>query len=163
MTMSSRIAVMDAGKIDQIDTPAGIYEFPSSRFVAGFIGSVNLFEGKVTGRDGDEALVEGATGVSMRMRCPQPPAVGSPVAVAVRPEKLRLCDKPREGGVNQLRGVVEDIAYLGGVSKYHVRVTDAQVVAMTLANVHPRTEQALTWGQEVIIEWGPGSGLVLTD
>ncbi len=163
MTMSSRIAVMEAGRILQVDTPTSIYEFPSSRFVAGFIGSVNLFEGKVTRRDGDEVLVQGAAGIPMRMRCLQPLAIGTPVTVAVRPEKLRQVEDGGGDGVNQLRGVVEDIAYLGGVSIYHVRVGEALVVEMTQANIHPRTEQALTWGQEVVMEWTPASGVVLTD
>jgi putrescine transport system ATP-binding protein len=163
MTMSSRIAVMDAGQIVQVDTPTAIYEFPNSRFVAGFIGSVNLFEAKVTGRAGDEVLLEGAQGVRMRMRCPQPLALGTPAAVAVRPEKLRLCEAYREGGENQVRGVVEDIAYFGDVSTYHLRIADGERVEMTMANTQPRTEQALTWGQEVAVEWSPASGVVLTD
>ncbi len=108
-------------------------------------------------------LVEGAAGMRMRMRCPQPLAVGTPVTVAVRPEKLRLCEDGSGDGVNQMRGVVEDIAYLGDVSIYHVRVARGLVVEMTQANIHPRTEQALTWGQEVAMEWSPASGVVLTD
>jgi putrescine transport system ATP-binding protein len=163
MTMSSRIAVMEAGRIVQVDTPTAIYEYPSSRFVAGFIGSVNLFEGKVTRREGDEVLVQGAAGLTMRMRCLQPLAIGTPVTVAVRPEKLRQRESGDANGVNQLRGVVEDIAYLGGVSIYHVRVAPGLVVEMTQANIHPRTEQALTWGQEVAMEWSPASGVVLTE
>ncbi|MBK1700400.1 ABC transporter ATP-binding protein [Thiococcus pfennigii] len=163
MTMSTRLAVMDAGQIVQVDTPTGIYEYPNCRFVARFIGSVNLFEGKVVERDGDEVLVETPLGRPMRMRCPQPLALGSPVTVAVRPEKVRLCAAFREEAVNQIRGLVEDIAYLGDVSIYHVRVSPGQIVEMTLANIQPRTEQALTWGQEVAMEWSPTSGVVLAD
>jgi putrescine transport system ATP-binding protein len=154
---------MDAGRIVQVDTPTGIYEFPNSRLVAEFIGSVNLFEGKVTERTADQVVVEGTQGRRMRMRCHQPLAVGTPVAVAVRPEKLRLCEDYREDGENQVRGVVEDIAYLGDVSIYHVRLPEGPRVEMTLANVHPRTEQALSWGQETAMEWSPTSGVVLTD
>jgi putrescine transport system ATP-binding protein len=163
MTMSTRIAVMDAGQIIQVDTPTGIYEYPNSRFVAEFIGSVNLFEGKVVRRDGDEVLVENPLGRPMRMRCLHPLAVGTPVTVAVRPEKIRLCPEPCPEAVNQIAGVVEDIAYLGDVSIYHVRVGPEKIVTMTLANIQPRTEQALTWGQEVAMEWSPTSGVVLTD
>jgi putrescine transport system ATP-binding protein len=163
MTMSTRIAVMDAGQILQVDTPTGIYEFPNSRFVAEFIGSVNLFEGRVVERAGDEVWVDTHLGRPIRMRCLQPFALGTPVAVAIRPEKIRPCEEFRDDSVNQIRGVVEDIAYLGDVSIYHVRVSDAQVVEMTLANVQPRTEQALTWEQEVAMEWSPTSGVVLAD
>ncbi len=163
MTMSTRIAVMDAGQIIQVDTPTGIYEYPNSRLVAEFIGSVNLFEGKVVRRDGDEVLVESPLGRSLQMHCPHPLALGTPVAVAVRPEKIQLCLEFRDDAVNQISGVVEDIAYLGDVSIYHVRVSPQKIVEMTLANIQPRTEQALTWGQEVAMEWSPTSGVVLTD
>jgi putrescine transport system ATP-binding protein len=163
MTMSTRIAVMDAGQIIQVDTPTGIYEFPNSRLVAEFIGSVNLFEGKIVEQIGDEAIIESATGGTMRMRSPQPHALGTPVHVAIRPEKIRLATEYREDAANQVRGVVQDIAYLGDVSIYHVRVADGHVVEMTLANVNPRAEQDLTWEQEVAMEWGPRSGVVLTD
>jgi putrescine transport system ATP-binding protein len=163
MTMSTRIAVMDAGQIIQVDTPTGIYEFPNSRLVAEFIGLVNLFEGKIVEQIGDEAVIEVHGGAMMRMRSPLPHATGTSVRVAIRPEKIRLATNYQEGAANQVRGVVEDIAYLGDVSIYHVRISPEQMVEMTLANVHPRAEQALTWDQEVAMEWAPTSGVVLTD
>jgi len=163
MTMSTRIAVMDAGQIIQVDTPTGIYEFPNSRLVAEFIGSVNLFEGKIVEQIGDEAIIAVHGGATMRMRSPLPHVTGTPVRVAIRPEKIRLATDYQEGATNQVRGVVEDIAYLGDVSIYHVRISPEQMVEMTLANVHPRAEQALTWEQEVAMEWAPTSGVVLTD
>jgi putrescine transport system ATP-binding protein len=168
MTMSSRIAVMDVGRIMQVDTPTAIYEYPSSRFVAGFIGSVNLFEGKVTAIEGDHMLVATRLGRTMRIRNLYPLAIGTPVTVAVRPEKIRPCGDYRDDGVNQLKGVVEDIAYLGDVSIYRVRVgaldaPSSRIVEMTLTNVQPRTEQALTWEQEVAMEWSPTSGVLLTE
>ncbi len=163
MTMSTRIAVMEAGQIVQVDTPTGIYEYPNCRFVAEFIGSVNLFEGRVAERNGEDVRIETPLGRPLRMRCSHPLALGTPVTVAVRPEKIRPCADYRDEAPNQIRGVVEDIAYLGDVSIYHVRVSPKQVATMTLANVQPRTEQALTWGQEVAMEWSPTSGVVLTD
>jgi len=164
MTMSTRIAIMDAGQIMQVDTPTAIYEFPSCRFVAEFIGSVNLFEGKVVESLGDEVLVESRIGGTMRVRAFHPYALGTPVTVAVRPEKVRLCLDERKDGVNQLRGVVEDIAYLGDVSIYRIRIDAALPrVQMTLTNIQPRTEQALTWDQEVAIEWSPNSAMALSE
>ncbi|QGU32708.1 ABC transporter ATP-binding protein [Thermochromatium tepidum] len=163
MTMSSRIAVMEAGRIMQIDTPTAIYEFPNSRFVAEFIGSVNLFEGKIIEIQGDEVLIEAQFGGLMRMRSLQPHPIGTPVMVAIRPEKLRLCQIQGDEGVNRLKGVVEDIAYLGDVSVYRLRTASGTLVEMTLTNIQPRTEQALTWEQEVWVEWSPTSGVVLTD
>ena len=172
MTMSTRIAVMSAGRILQVDTPRAIYEYPSSREVARFIGSVNLFEGKVVALDGERARVASRLGPPMEMRSLHPLAIGTPVSVAVRPEKLRPCatDEPGDGA-NRLTGVVEDIAYLGDVSIYRVRVeasgddggAGSQLVEMTLTNVQPRTEQALTWGQPVAMTWSPSSGVLLTD
>lgn len=114
------------------------------------------------------------------MRCLYPLAIGTPVSVAVRPEKMRPCKPAAPGGaVNRLSGVVEDIAYLGDVSIYRVRVPasadgsspaeggdeacGSSLVEMTLTNVQPRTEQALTWGQPVAMEWSPTSGVLLTE
>ena len=179
MTMSTRIAVMQAGQILQVDTPTGIYEFPNCRAVAAFIGSVNLFEGKVIAVDDDQVRVASSLGPVMRMRSRHPLAIGTPVAVAVRPEKMQPA--PLDGlceAANRLEGLVEDIAYLGDVSIYRVRVEatgqgatgkgveggeTSRIVEMTLTNVQPRTEQALTWGQRVAMQWSPGSGVLLTD
>ncbi|EGV31347.1 spermidine/putrescine ABC transporter ATPase subunit [Thiorhodococcus drewsii AZ1] len=163
MTMSTRIAVMEAGQIMQVDTPTAIYEFPTCRFVAEFIGSVNLFEGKVMASEGNEILVEAAAGFTIRMRSYQPHPLGTPVTVAIRPEKMRLCPAYDPNGVNQIKGIVEDIAYLGDVSIYRIRVGEGKLVEMTLTNIQPRTEQALTWEQEVAIEWSPTSGVVLSE
>ncbi len=163
MTMSTRIAVMNAGQILQVDTPTTIYEYPEYRFVADFIGLVNLFDGRVAETQDDQVLVETTLGRRLHMRCSHPHAVGTPVTVAIRPEKLRICQNYHENGVNQIKGIVEDIAYLGDVSIYRVRVSPELLVEMTLTNIAPRTEQALTWGQEVAMEWSPTSGVVLTE
>jgi putrescine transport system ATP-binding protein len=163
MTMSTRIAVMNAGQILQVDTPTAIYEYPEYRFVADFIGLVNLFEGKVVEVLGDQLLVESPIGRTLQMHTLHPHPIGTPVIVAIRPEKVRLCSDYREDGVNQIKGVVEDIAYLGDVSIYRVRVSPQMLVEMTLTNVLPRMEQDLTWGQEVAMEWSPNSGVVLTE
>jgi putrescine transport system ATP-binding protein len=162
MTMSSRIAVMHEGRILQVDTPSGIYEYPNCRFVAEFVGSINLFHGKVVEREGEDVIVEG-TGVGCyRMHCHQPLAIGLPVAVAVRPEKIRLAaddaDRP-----NRVRGKVEDIAYLGDVSIFHFALDDGQKVAMTLTNTRPITEQTLTWGESAVLEWDANGGVVLPE
>jgi putrescine transport system ATP-binding protein len=172
MTMSSRIAVMDAGRIMQVDTPTAIYEYPGSRFVAGFIGSVNLFDGKVTAIDGDQVQVQTALGHRLRVRSFHPLVLGTPVTVAVRPEKIQPREPMEPAATdameNRLQGVVEDIAYLGDVSIYRVRVGErgdphSRIVEMTLTNVQPRTEQALTWEQPVAMEWSPTSAVLLTE
>jgi putrescine transport system ATP-binding protein len=162
MTMSSRIAVMHEGQILQLDTPAGIYEYPNNRFVADFVGSINLFPGKVIDREGDEVLIEGPAGEQYRMQCPQPIAIGLPVSVAVRPEKVRLATDTSDGP-NRVRGKVEDIAYLGDVSIFHILLASGQKVLMTLANTRPITEQTLTWEEEAVLEWDPDGGVVLPE
>ena len=108
-------------------------------------------------------LVAGEGGLTMRVRCRQHLALGTPVAVAVRPEKMRLCEACAGPDENRVTGLVEDIAYLGDVSIFHVRVSPERVATMTLANIHPRTEQTLTWGQAVTMAWSPVCGVVLTD
>jgi putrescine transport system ATP-binding protein len=163
MTMSSRIAVMHDGHILQVDTPSGIYEYPNCRFVAGFVGSINVFEGKIMQRSEGEAIIEGTHGEQYHMQCLQPLAIGLPVVVAVRPEKIRLARNPEIESVNQIRGQVEDIAYLGDVSIFHLKTASGRKIQMTLTNTRPITEQTLTWGEEVVIEWDPDGGVVLTE
>jgi putrescine transport system ATP-binding protein len=207
MTMSTRIAVMEAGQILQVDTPTAIYEYPNCKSVARFIGSVNLFPGKVVAVEADQVWVASQLGPMMRMRALHPFAIGTPVSVAVRPEKMRPCapdsaglglaaaTDPEAAPVNRLAGVVEDIAYLGDVSIYRVRVPangraespldpalspqldlepedagqaadqepSSMIVEMTLTNIQPRTEQALTWEQPVAMEWSPTSAVLLTE
>jgi putrescine transport system ATP-binding protein len=162
MTMSSRIAVMHEGRILQIDTPSGIYEYPNCRFVAEFVGSINLFAGKVIDYEGGEVIIEGNEGDQYRMRSHQPMAIGLPVIVAVRPEKIRLASDAT-AAPNRVRGVVQDIAYLGDVSIFHVQLNAGQKVQMTLANTRPITEQTLTWGEKVMLEWDANGGVVLTE
>lgn len=163
MTMSTRMAVMDSGRIMQVDTPTAIYERPRCRLVADFIGSINLFEGKVRANEGDQILVQTQQVGALRVAGAQRPAIGTPVAVAVRPEKMRISVDPDEGGVNRIEGVIEDIAYLGNISSYRVRVTPDLLVQVTLANIQPGIEQSLTWDQKVVLEWFPASGILLTE
>lgn len=163
MTMSTRIAVMEAGRILQVDTPTALYERPRSRPVAEFIGSINLFEGKVQASMGEQILVKTRLGQSIRVRGTQPLVLGTPVTIAVRPEKMRLCTEPAEADGNRLTGTIEDIAYLGDISIYRVRVAPDLLVRITLANTRPSTEQALTWNQKVTLGWSPDSGVILTE
>jgi putrescine transport system ATP-binding protein len=162
MTMSSRIAVMHEGRILQIDTPSGIYEFPNCRFVAEFVGLINLFAGKVVDCENGDVIIEGNEGDQYRMRSHHPMTTGIPVTVAVRPEKIRLAQDAADAP-NRVRGVVQDIAYLGDVSIFHIKLKSGQKVQMTLANTRPITEQTLTWGEEVVLDWDPNGGVVLTE
>ena len=162
MTMSSRIAVMHEGRIRQVDTPSGIYEYPNCRFVAEFVGSINLFAGKVVDCEDGNVVIEGNAGVQYRMRSSHPMATGLHVIVAVRPEKIRLI-KDIANAPNRIRGKVQDIAYLGDVSIFHVKLDSGQKVQMTLANTRPITDQTLTWGEEAVLEWDANGGVVLAE
>lgn len=162
MTMSTRLAVMDAGRIVQVGTPGGIYEYPATRFVAEFIGAVNVFEGRVV-----ESL-EGQVRVRSDDACcdllvdhTQPLTVGTPVAVAIRPEKMVASGEPAGECVNAVRGVVAEIGYLGDVSIYHVRIPSGRLVQVQLTNLARLTEPALRWDDPVSLSWQPSSGVVL--
>jgi putrescine transport system ATP-binding protein len=153
---------MHEGRIMQVDTPSGIYEYPGSRFVAEFLGSINLFEGKVIEQRAGEVLVKGSSGEHYRMRYQQPLTIGLPVTVAVRPEKIRLASD-QGAAPNRISGIVEEIAYLGDVSIFHVQTGAARRVQITLTNTRPITEHTLTWGQKVVLEWDPDGGVVLPE
>ncbi len=164
MTLSTRIAVMDAGQFAQIGTPTEIYEFPESRFVADFIGSTNIFEGRVTEESADHVIVDTEAGpvfidhgLSIQ--------VGAKAFVALRPEKIHLSKEPPEqAGNNQAKGVVEDIGYLGDVSIYRVRLGSGALVDVTAPNlVRPKNRtHKITWEEDVYLSWSPSSPILLT-
>ena len=163
MTMATRVAVMDAGWIQQVGKPEDVYEQPANRFVASFIGSVNSFEGVI-----DEDLPEYVT-----VRSPAFPAPiyighgitcyeGQPVAFAVRPEKIIIGKDEPEGHTNKAQGVIEDIAYFGSHSVYHVRLPSGAKVMANFANSQRWASDGLTWGDDVWVHWRDNDGVVLT-
>ncbi|MFM1891421.1 MAG: hypothetical protein RLZ44_498, partial [Pseudomonadota bacterium] len=163
MTMSTRMAVMNEGRIRQIGTPSEIYEFPANRFVAGFIGAVNQFEGRVLGQQDDLLEVHAdSAGGELRVRTPQAVAPGTPVVVAVRPEKVRIGREPPPGD-NRLPGKVEEIAYLGDVSIYHLRVASGALIEAQLTNRARRAAAPLTWGDQAWVGWDADDGLALLE
>ncbi|CAO3430681.1 ABC transporter ATP-binding protein [Azospirillum endophyticum] len=169
MTMSSRIAVMNHGVIAQVGTPTEIYEYPHSRFVAEFIGSINMFDGRVVSSEGDQVLVASEeAGCELLIAHATPAPAGSPVSVAIRPEKIALSKEPVAGNGsggdsrNQTTGIVREIAYLGDVSIYLVQLPTGKTVRVTAPNVTRRTEMPITWEDEVTLTWRPFAGVVLT-
>lgn len=155
MTVSTRIAVMDEGVIKQIDTPASLYEAPNSRYVADFIGDVNLIEGDW--RDGGLHWVEG-----------QKPLVGENAVVqgkawlALRPEKIAIT-KELPKAANAVQGQVIDIAYLGNLSTYIVEIPGGQKVKATATNARRLARRDITWDDKVWLSWSATAGLVLTE
>lgn len=163
MTMSNRVALMREGRIEQIDTPRMIYEFPRSRYSASFFGSINLLGGVVESQDDECINVRSdEAGGLLRVNYSHPIAVGSDVTVAVRPEKLRLLNAADEAP-NSVEGVIEEIAYLGDVSIYHVDLPSGKRVQFTQPNTQALAEQPLDWGQKVRLGWHSQAAGVLTE
>ena len=163
MTMSSRVAVMDAGRILQVATPAQLYEFPANRFVAEFIGGVTIFEGRVSEqRDEDLVFYCEKLGGDFLMYHGDPLPVGTPVAVAVRPEKLSVHDEPPTDRRNCVHGRVVEIAYLGDVSVYHVATDHGQVVRVQITHEARYERPHYSWDDELYLSWDPDDGVVLT-
>ena len=160
MTVAHRIAVMDRGRIVQAATPAEIYEQPRSRWVAEFVGDVNLIEGVVLESGAGEALIADKGG--RRFRVAADVTVGTQVFIALRPEKVRILPAPAlSDAPNAMHGRVWDISYQGGVSIYKVRLDDGAVVKASVANVARLTGQAIGADDEVWLSWPPDAAVVL--
>ncbi len=163
MTVADRIAVMDKGEIVQVATPSEIYERPKSRWVAGFIGDINLIEGGVVEANGAGAVIEDSGGRRFQVAEADGAAVGAKVAIALRPEKLRIAaaagsaDDP-----NAVHGRVWDIGYLGDKSVYKVRLADGKEMKASVANVTRIVERPITWDDEVLLSWSPSAAVLLT-
>ncbi len=163
MTLATRIAVMNNGVIQQIGSPAEVYEFPGSRFVADFLGSVNLFEGEVA-QVGDPLVIQGTdSGMAMELNARDDVANGQKVAVAVRPEKIGIhAEKPADA-TNLCQGQVADIAYQGSVSIYRVRLASGQMVRVNMQNEARTARRAIDWDDAVWLEWDRDAGVLLAD
>ena len=167
MTMASRIAVMSQGRFLQVGTPAEVYETPTSRFVADFIGNVNLMDGTLVEDEADHVVVDcgnvkhwighGITGT-----------LGMPVTVALRPEKIRIGAEPPEpepdagaGEFNRVRGTVKDMAYFGSFTVYHLLLSSGRVLKISQSNTE-RHGANLNWGDTAWASWSPLAQVVLT-
>ncbi|WP_418939694.1 ABC transporter ATP-binding protein [Paraburkholderia bryophila] len=163
MTMASRLAVMSEGEIIQLGTPHEVYEYPNTRFSAEFIGSTNLFDGHVVEDEPDHVFIDtpdlpcrlyvnhGITG-----------PLGMPVTISVRPERIALTRKPPEGAYNWGKGVVTNIAYMGGYSLYHVKLEAGKTVIANVTSLALSEIDTPTWGDEVYVRWSASAGVVLT-
>src|SRR5690606_19920792 len=145
MTMADRIAIMDKGQVMQVATPAEIYEAPASRFVAGFVGNVNVFEGTLAAREAAGSRIARAGGGEIVAENAGGAAVGNAVAFAVRPEKIKVSSKRPDGAVNAMEGEVYDLAYLGDMTIYHIKLPDGQDVTGSALNSSRTSDDQLTW------------------
>jgi len=167
MTLSTRIAVMDRGAIMQVGTPTDIYEYPNCRFTADFIGSINLFDGVVTAAENGRITVT-SDDVATPMQVAHSGSVqlGSPVSVAVRPEKVVIGREPPEDrSFNALEGQVLDLGYFGDRSLYRVKLPSGRIVLVSHQNIRRArdSERQVDWDDRVWLSWSPESALVLTE
>jgi putrescine transport system ATP-binding protein len=165
MTLASRIGVMNRGEIVQIGTPTEIYEFPSTRFVADFIGSVNMFEGRLIEDLPDRVRIQsdelgGVVYVDHGISA----APGAVVWAAVRPEKIEITRQPpAKTTENCVRGVVKEIAYMGDVSVYLVKIDSGRMMRVTLPNVERLSDdERIAWEETVYLSWHESSPVVVT-
>ncbi len=163
MTLSTRIAVMDKGRFLQVGKPKEIYEYPQSRFVADFIGTINTFEGTVASIENDRVTVT----------CPDIPApvsalkgddveVGQRVCIAVRPEKIFISlEKPEDDEAVSMPAVVDDLGYLGNRSLYRIRLANGHVIQVSRQNQRRSPRRFVEWEDEVWVSWRPRSTVVI--
>ena len=164
MTMADRVAIMADGWIAQVGTPMDVYESPANRMVAEFVGTVNLFEGEIVVDETDHCIVDcpvlgraiwigrGVTTQADERR----------VWAAVRPEKTWLSRERPEEEYNWAAGIVEDIAYLGGLSLYYIRLESGHRIKASIANTERRGDRP-SWDEAVYIYWDEQSPIILYD
>ncbi len=163
MTVADRIGLMDRGRLVQVGTPPEIYEQPNSRWVADFIGDVNLIEGKVVRTDEGGTVVASTDAGRLRSRSQIECKPGDTVWVALRPEKLRIArEPPATAEENCASGQVADIGYLGDLSVYKVRLDSGFVMKVAVANMTRLIERPIGWDDRVWITFAPDAVMVLT-
>ena len=163
MALASRIAVMDRGKVVQVGTPAEIYEFPQSRFVADFVGTTNLFEGTVvTCEPGLTTVACRETGCDLLVDDVGRFTPGQQVWIALRPEKIRLSKQPSGSPrCNELRGEVYQLGYLGNRCTYQVKTTTGKLVTVFAQNERRTSEWSIDWSDRVYVSWSADAAVLL--
>jgi putrescine transport system ATP-binding protein len=161
MTVSSRVAVMDEGRIVQVATPAQIYEAPNSVYVADFIGDVNIIGASAT-RMGDAYRIDWAEGQEPFVaRTTASFADGQRCHLAIRPEKVTITEERPSDAANVVQGQIIDIAYLGNISTYHVKLTNGQMIKAQTANTRRLSRRSFTWEDRVWLSWTDTAAIML--
>jgi len=163
MALSSRIAVMNRGQVVQVGTPSEIYEFPQSRFVADFVGTTNLFEGTVIRNEPGHIVVQSTeAGCDLIVDDLVRMSEGQRVWVALRPEKIRLSTQPvSDSRVNQIKGMVWELGYLGNRSTYRIKTQTGKLVTVFAQNDRRTAEWAIDWSDEVYLSWTANCAVLL--
>ena len=162
MTLSTRIAVMEAGKFVQVGTPSEVYEYPQTRFTANFIGTINMFDGTVVS-DSDELMLA-CPEISARLKLPLEHGIlsGQEITLAVRPEKVTMSKhSPNDPKLNCLQARVQDFAYMGNSSIYRVELTGGKVLQITVPNLRRMDQREIEWDDEVFLSWERASTIIL--
>ena len=163
MALSTRIAVMNRGQVVQVGTPSEIYEFPQSRFVADFVGTTNLFEGTINNNEPGMITVQSSeAGCELQVDEMGRFASGQRVWVALRPEKIRLSKQPINGNrVNQLKGIVLELGYLGNRSIYRIKTQAGKLVTVIAQNDQRTAQWSIDWSDEVYLSWTANCAVLL--
>jgi putrescine transport system ATP-binding protein len=163
MALSTRIAVMNRGRVVQVGTPSAIYEFPQDRFVADFIGTTNLFEGTVSGAQPGHLIVSSTeAGCDLIVDELGRFGSGQRVWVALRPEKIRLSKQPVRGErINQIKGMVWELGYLGNRSTYRIKTQTGKMVTVFAQNDQRTSEWSIDWSDEVYLSWTANCAVLL--
>jgi putrescine transport system ATP-binding protein len=162
MALSTRIAVMNRGQVIQVGTPSEIYEFPQSRFVADFVGTTNLFEGTVSATEAGLVTVRSPeAGCDLVVDELGRFSGGQRVWVALRPEKIRLSKQPAAEAVNQIKGMVWELGYLGNRSTYRIKTETGKMVTVFAQNDRRTSEWSIDWSDEVYLSWTANCAVLL--
>ena len=166
MTMADRIGVMNSGRLEQVATPRQLYEAPNSRWVAEFVGGINIVEGHVESRDAGRVTIATRDAGQVVAREPQPPLTNNSVCVAIRPEKIRLSRRgPADAGhgaaINRLDGVVTGVSYLGGQTAYRIQLDSGAVLRASVANTARLDVDAYGAADRVVAWFSPDDCVVL--
>jgi putrescine transport system ATP-binding protein len=167
MTMAGRIGVMDAGRLEQVAPPRELYEAPRSRWVAEFVGDINLFDGEVSSREHHRLTVATRDAGAITVAEPRLPVTKATISIAIRPEKVKLSrrapasDAGSSQAINRLEGVITDVGYLGGVTTYKVKLETGAVVRSSMANTARLDVDAYLAGQRVVAWFTPDDCVVL--
>jgi len=165
MTLSTRIAVMNDGIVQQVGKPSEVYEFPRTRYVADFLGSINLFESVVTdsSNSGHTILECQQAGITLEVDTLETLDTGAEAVVAIRPEKIEISKERPDRQENCCSGRVVEVAYQGSLSIYRVELPTGMIVRVTMPNYARTTERKVDWEDEVWLYWHSHAGVVLAD
>jgi putrescine transport system ATP-binding protein len=163
MTLSTRIGLMNHGEIVQVGTPSEIYEYPNSRFVSEFIGSVNMFEGRLIEDEPSYVRIECEDlAAPILVNHGVSSAPGATIWAAIRPEKILISRDQPTGPDNWTTAVVRDIAYMGDMSIYLLKLDSGKIVRVTQPNVYRHADDRVTWDEHVYLQWHASSPVVVT-